>query len=184
MSLFHLHSWGMFLLNIEFWINCSFSTLKMLCHFFLTSVACFFGCAGSSLWPMGSLIFLLIFRCGVWDLVPWPGRWDLGLLHWEHVVLATGPPGRSLNLHSFLWKICSCLNCCFPVSNTSFFWMLSRFFHFLFVFRSLIMMYHGLRFLSAYPVWSSLIFLNVRTYVFCQIWDVFRLYVLKSFPPQ
>ena len=125
-----------------------------------------------------------IFRCGVWDLVPWPGRWDLGLLHWEHVVLATGPPGRSLNLHSFLWKICSCLNCCFPVSNTSFFWMLSRFFHFLFVFRSLIMMYHGLRFLSAYPVWSSLIFLNVRTYVFCQIWDVFRLYVLKSFPPQ
>ena len=46
------------------------------------------------------------------------------------------------------------------------------------------MMYHGLRFLSAYPVWSSLIFLNVRTYVFCQIWDVFRLYVLKSFPPQ
>ena len=35
-----------------------------------------------------------LFNCSMWDLVPWPGI-NPGPLHWEHVVLATGPPGKS-----------------------------------------------------------------------------------------
>ena len=35
------------------------------------------------------------FCCGPWDLVPWPGL-NPGPLPWEHGVLATGPPGKSL----------------------------------------------------------------------------------------
>ena len=31
----------------------------------------------------------------MWDLVPWPGI-EPGPLHWQHGVLATGPPGKSL----------------------------------------------------------------------------------------
>ena len=30
----------------------------------------------------------------MWDLVPWPGT-EPGPPHWEHTVLATGPPGKS-----------------------------------------------------------------------------------------
>ena len=33
--------------------------------------------------------------CSMWDLVP-DQRSKLGPLHWEHGVLATGPPGKSL----------------------------------------------------------------------------------------
>ena len=33
--------------------------------------------------------------CGMWDLVPDQGS-NLGPLPWEHGVLATGPPGKSL----------------------------------------------------------------------------------------
>ena len=35
-----------------------------------------------------------IFSCIMWDLFPWSGIY-LGPLHWEHRVLATGPPGKS-----------------------------------------------------------------------------------------
>ena len=35
-----------------------------------------------------------IFSRGMQDLVPWPGM-ETGSLHWEHQVLATGPPGWS-----------------------------------------------------------------------------------------
>ena len=32
--------------------------------------------------------------CHVWDLLMVP-RWNLSPLHWEHEVLASGPPGKS-----------------------------------------------------------------------------------------
>ena len=34
------------------------------------------------------------FSCSTWDLVPWAGI-EPSPLHWEHRVLATGPPGTS-----------------------------------------------------------------------------------------
>ena len=36
-----------------------------------------------------------IFSCSNWDLVLWPGI-EPESLHWEHGVLATGPPGKAL----------------------------------------------------------------------------------------
>ena len=56
----------------------------------------FFGCAGSYLQHVASLIFVAsfaIFCCDMWDLVPWPGV-ESG--HWDHRVLAIGSPGKSL----------------------------------------------------------------------------------------
>ena len=38
---------------------------------------------------------VLCLSWGVWDLVPWP-RIKPGPLHWDHGVLATGPPEKSL----------------------------------------------------------------------------------------
>ena len=35
-----------------------------------------------------------VLSCGMWDLVPRQGS-NLGPLHWEHRVLATGPPRKS-----------------------------------------------------------------------------------------
>ena len=61
---------------------------------------------------MRSSIFVLAcgsFSCGLWDLVPWPGR-EPGPLPWEHGVLATGPPGKSPDCleihkkHGFKWE--------------------------------------------------------------------------------
>ena len=49
-------------------------------------------------WPQFLLcIYLPVpgLSCGIWDLVPWPGS-NPGPLHWEHRVLTTGPPGKSL----------------------------------------------------------------------------------------
>ena len=47
-----------------------------------------------------------IFSCSMWDLDPWPGM-NPEPLNWEHRVLATGPPGKSLpynfNRHHCLW---------------------------------------------------------------------------------
>ena len=37
-----------------------------------------------------------IFSCGIWDLVLWPGV-ELGPLHWELGILATGLPEKSLS---------------------------------------------------------------------------------------
>ena len=34
--------------------------------------------------------------CSMWDPAPWPGI-EPRPLHWEHGVLAIGPPGKSLN---------------------------------------------------------------------------------------
>ena len=42
---------------------------------------------------------LLVATC-MWDLVPPPGT-EPGPLHWEHGVLPTGPPGKSLDLCLF-----------------------------------------------------------------------------------
>lgn len=53
--------------------------------------------------------------------------------------------------------------------------MISRFFPLSLVFRSLTMMY----LLWAYSVWSTLSFLNLKMYVFYQIWDVFSLYLFQ-----
>ena len=61
-----------------------------------------FGCTGSSLWPTGSLIFLVackIFRCCVWDLVSWP-RVKLAFPVLKGRFLTTGPPGKSLVISS------------------------------------------------------------------------------------
>ena len=47
------------------------------------------------MWHTESLIFIIacgIFSCVMWDGVLWPGI-KPGNLHWEHRVLATGPPG-------------------------------------------------------------------------------------------
>ena len=38
-----------------------------------------------------------ILSCSVWDLVPDLG-WNLGPLHWQHGILATGPPGKPRRL--------------------------------------------------------------------------------------
>ena len=46
------------------------------------------------IWLHGVLVVAhTIFSCSIWDLVPWP---NLSPLHWEHRVLATEPPGKSL----------------------------------------------------------------------------------------
>ena len=37
-----------------------------------------------------------LFSGGMWDVVPWPGI-EPTPLHWEHGVLAPGPPGKSLD---------------------------------------------------------------------------------------
>ena len=42
---------------------------------------------------------MLIFSCGMWDLVP-PQGMEPSPLHWEHGVLATGPPEKSLRFTS------------------------------------------------------------------------------------
>ena len=64
---------------------------------------------------LGCGVWDLFFSCGMWtnflvvtcehlvvacvqDLVPWQG-WCPGPLHWEHGVLPTGPPGKSLYSH-------------------------------------------------------------------------------------
>ena len=38
----------------------------------------------------------LVVQCNTWDLFPWPGI-DPSPLHWEHGVLATGPPEKPLS---------------------------------------------------------------------------------------
>ena len=38
---------------------------------------------------------LFVFSCSMWDLVPDQGL-NSGALHWNHGVLTTGPPGKSL----------------------------------------------------------------------------------------
>ena len=51
------------------------------------------------------------FSCGMCDLVPWVGI-ESRSLHWEHGVLATGPPGKSLNIaHSIQCTQISFWNC-------------------------------------------------------------------------
>ena len=68
--------------------------VHQFCFFFSV---CLFGCAGSQLWHTGSPIF--VGACGIFAA---QGIWfpdqglSLGPLHWEHGVLATGPPGKSL----------------------------------------------------------------------------------------
>ena len=83
----------------------------------------------SSVWPWSLSFFLKIFfiwlygvfvaickifshgmwtlSCAMWNLAPWPG---MKPLHWEHGVLATGPPGKSQSLSLFLNT--STIGCC------------------------------------------------------------------------
>ena len=63
-----------------FFLNIYFYLFLWLC--WVLVVACkIFSCG---MWTLS---------CGMWDLVPWPGN-ETG--HWGCRVLATGPPGRSL----------------------------------------------------------------------------------------
>ena len=55
-------------------LSCSMQDLQSLLQY-----------AGSFRWGIWAL------SCGMWDLVPWP-RIDPVPVHWEHRVLATGPP--------------------------------------------------------------------------------------------
>ena len=53
---------------------------------------------------MGSSVFIeacKIVGCGMWELVPCPGI-EPSPLHWEHGILATGPPGKSSNRNVLL----------------------------------------------------------------------------------
>jgi len=75
---------GIFQARILEWVAISFSSVYVfLCYVFT--------------W----LHQILVTTCGIFDLswglrnvVPWPGI-EPSPLHWEHVVLATGPPGKS-----------------------------------------------------------------------------------------
>ena len=58
--------------------------------------------------------------CNMWDLVPWPGV-EPRPLHWEHGVLATGPPGKSLRI---------CIFNTVPAVIESLIWAKSSFFSF------------------------------------------------------
>ena len=49
----------------------------------------------------GSLIAISKLLCAMWDLVPWPGI-EPGPPALEHKVLATGPPGKSLDIISLI----------------------------------------------------------------------------------
>ena len=42
-----------------------------------------------------------LFSCSMWDIFPRPGM-EPRPLHWEHGVLATGPPRRFLNMQTTL----------------------------------------------------------------------------------
>ena len=72
--------------------------LLILCsefNFFKYSIY-LFGCTGSLLWHVGSLVVACKLVVETWDLIPWPGIKSRPPLHWEHGVLATEPSGKSL----------------------------------------------------------------------------------------
>ena len=56
-----------------------------------------------------------IFSCSIWDPVPQP-RIESGRQCWEHWVLATGPPGKSLHIFLIIcvseWEIHRKHRCC------------------------------------------------------------------------
>ena len=64
-----------------------------------------FGCTGSYLWHAGwDLVEACrIFSCGMGTLVC---MWGLGPLHWEHRVLATGPPRKFPEIIFLNWQDC------------------------------------------------------------------------------
>ena len=68
--------------------------LTIGCCFFKKKI-CLFGCARSRLQPVGPLVV----ACGI--QLPDQG-WNLGPLHWEQGVSATGPPGRPCWLFLFV----------------------------------------------------------------------------------
>ena len=79
--------------------------VRALKHSFVTISIIFlnvylFGCAGSSLRHVGSLVaayHLLLVACGIW----FPDQeMNLGPRHREHGVLATGPPGSPSDHYS------------------------------------------------------------------------------------
>ena len=44
-----------------------------------------------------------IFSCRIWDLAPW-AEIEPGPVHWEHGVLAIGPPGK-FSFFLYVWKV-------------------------------------------------------------------------------
>ena len=60
----------------------------------------------------------LSYSCGMWDLVPCQGL-NLGPLHWEYGVLATGPPGKPIFIFLItLIFLFVCFGYCHPSGAT------------------------------------------------------------------
>ena len=58
------------------------------------------------IWLLSILVVshqVFTFHCGMWDLLPWR-ELKPGPLHWEHGVLATGPPENSPYVIFFIWN--------------------------------------------------------------------------------
>ena len=73
---------------------------QLVGHQVLFNTCLFIGCTRPQLQHVGSPIFAVaggIFSCGMWIYFP-DEETNLGPLHWERGVLATGPPGKSLEL--------------------------------------------------------------------------------------
>ena len=83
-----------------------------LCHV----CHCFRVYCPSSLLSIEYLFILAVpsFSCGLWSLLigPWPGI-QPGPLHWEHAVLASGPPGQPFLLMNYA---CPQTQCTFLLS--------------------------------------------------------------------
>ena len=90
--------------------NCVFLIFFSLCSFHNVSIPIFLKNIYLFIWLCQVLVVACgIFSCGMrtlgcsmWDIVPWPG--NLGPLHWEHGVLATGAPGSP---HAYILANCS-----------------------------------------------------------------------------
>ena len=75
--------------------NWFLKTIYLLIYLAVPGLSC-------STWDLRSSLWSWTFSCSMWtvsydmwDRVPWPGIQPRPL-HWEHRVLATGPPGKSL----------------------------------------------------------------------------------------
>lgn len=103
MSVFYLHSWNMFLLDIEFWVNRSFllALLRVLCHFPLAS------------WlPIRNLVVQLVVPL---LRMPWLFLWLISRfsLHLWFFAVWLWCVWAWISLRSFVWGLLSFLNLVF-----------------------------------------------------------------------
>ena len=97
----------------NFTLRCSADcTLALLRRTFQVKLwYCFFFKKKKSLFiylaALGLSFGMLGLTCGTWDIVLWP-EMNLGPLHWEHRILATGPPEKS-HAVIFLTSLLYCL---------------------------------------------------------------------------